>query len=118
MSEFLHIPFPDFDLWMTTAYAEAHAERQRAHDKHDKPTSPSMERRPWDDPCWRDVLVEEVGEVAKCFNDYRHDEAPDDDVLRRELRKELVQVAAMTCAWIDALDERQATWLRAIVAER
>lgn len=45
------------------------------------------------------ILTEEVGEVAKEFNEAEHDGRPVD--LAR-LRKELVQVAAMAGAWADA----------------
>jgi hypothetical protein len=90
-------------------YVDAHAERIRAHEKHDHPESPSMERRPFDDPCWVTVLVEEVGEVCMAINDHRHSSTPDFATLKAEVRKELVQVAAMVTAWIDAvdLDERR-----------
>lgn len=80
-------------------------ERVRAHQKHDHPDSPSMERRPWDDPSWRDVVVEEVGEIARAFNDLRHSSTPDEAELLTQLRGELIQTAAMVWAWIDAVDE-------------
>lgn len=42
------------------------------------------------------ALMEEVGEVARCFNDGEIEGC-------RELRDELVQVAAVCVAWIEAL---------------
>lgn len=85
-------------------YADIHRERIRAHHKHDG-NGDSMERKPYDDPRWLSVLVEEVGEVARALCEHRH-RGPKADplLLRRELRSELVQVAAMTAAWIDAVD--------------
>lgn len=76
-------------------YADVHRERIRAHAKHDG-RGQSMERKGWDDPIWLPVVTEEVGEVARCLCDH-------DDKAR--LREELVQLAAMTTAWIDAIDQ-------------
>lgn len=85
-------------------YDDAHRERIRAHAKHaDKPGG-SMEMKSADDPDWFPVLCEEVGEVAREINDYRHGLISDDDRMPR-LRAELVQVAAMAHAWIAAIDE-------------
>lgn len=78
-------------------YSEMHLERVRAHEKHDT-RGASMERANWDDPRWLPVLVEEVGEVAREIIDV-YGEAD-----REKLREELVQVGAMTAAWIDAID--------------
>lgn len=44
------------------------------------------------------VLVEEVGEVARCLCDMAKD--PE---WREKLREELVQVAAVAVAWVEAL---------------
>lgn len=103
-------------------YEDVHRERIRAHDKHDD-HGQSMERKSWDDPAWLSVLVEEVGEVARELCEQRHDV---DRAARQEsmhiagldrameltfmarLREELVQVAAMACAWIDACDQERA----------
>ena len=46
------------------------------------------------------IITEEVGEVARVLNDAAHH--PGLDVAH--LRAELVQVAAMAVAWIDAID--------------
>jgi NTP pyrophosphatase (non-canonical NTP hydrolase) len=78
-------------------------ERQRAHRKH-APNGGSMEDRPFDDPAWLPVLVEEVGEVARALCDHRHLKL-DTQRLADNLRDELIQVAAMATAWIDAIDE-------------
>lgn len=79
-------------------FAEVRAERHRAHLKHG---DTSMESSPATDPVGRRhrVLVEEVGEVAKEFNDAEHDGRPVD---LAKVRKELIQVAAMAAAWADA----------------
>lgn len=56
--------------------------------------------------CGRDTLFlgEEVGEVAKAFNETRaHPDNHSGDLLAQDLRGELIQVAAMAVAWADAL---------------
>lgn len=75
-------------------YDEVHRERIRAHVKHVS-RGGSAEQRPCDDPEWLPILVEEVGECARAICDH--------DPLAH-LRDELVQVAAMACAWICAID--------------
>lgn len=45
---------------------------------------------------WNRILGEEVGEVAKALNEQESIEA---------LKKELVQVAAVATAWVEALSE-------------
>lgn len=102
-------------------YMSVHRERIRAHEKHDD-HGQSMERKNWDDSAWLSVLVEEVGEVARELCEQRHDA---DRAARQEpvhiagldrameltfmsrLREELVQVAAMACAWVHAIDQDQ-----------
>jgi NTP pyrophosphatase (non-canonical NTP hydrolase) len=61
-----------------------------------------MESLAVDDLTRLTVLVEEVGEVARVFNEGRH--SPPADF--RALRAELIQVAAMAGAWADALPQR------------
>ena len=75
-------------------YSDFHRERMRAHKKHEA-NGRSMEEAPWADLRWLPVLVEEVGEVARCICD--------GDGLAH-LREELVRVGAMTAAWIEAID--------------
>ena len=99
-------------------YGDVHRERIKAHAKHDHPESPSMERRPFDDPCWVTVLTEEVGEVCMAINDHRHSSQPDFAKLKDEMRKELVQVAAMACAWIDAIDLDERSYPQASTDDR
>src|SRR5690606_2315999 len=78
---------------------EFHHERQRAHQKHrDKPGG-SMEMKNWNEADWSDVLMEELGEASRARNDYRHGLLTLDDY-RTQLRHELVQLGAMTEAWI------------------
>lgn len=86
-------------------YSAVHRERIRAHAKHDEGGG-SMERKTWGDPAWLPVLVEEVGEVARALCEFRHLNK-DTQQLKRALRSEVVQVAAMACAWLDALDTRE-----------
>lgn len=83
--------------WLTnflSPYGDVHWERIRAHAKHSR-TGRSAEQMTPDDGAWFAVLTEEVGEVARALCDRQ----PLD-----ELRGELVQVAAMACAWISAID--------------
>lgn len=79
-----------------SVYDEIRAERERAHAKHG---ATSMEQAPVDSHDRLAILTEEIGEVAKEFNDARHRGGPIDRVA---LRKELIQVAAMAAAWADA----------------
>jgi hypothetical protein len=87
-------------------YADVHAERERAHAKHGAAGN-SREDATWDNAEWLPILMEEVGEAA---HELTYDVQPKPGELDGEagvkarLRKELVQVAAMTCAWIDAID--------------
>jgi len=76
-------------------YAAVHAERLRAHAKHGARGN-SREDANWWDAEWLPILVEEVGEVAHCLT-Y--------DAELYNLRDELVQVGAMACAWIAAIDD-------------
>jgi NTP pyrophosphatase (non-canonical NTP hydrolase) len=85
-------------------YSDIHRERIRAHKLHDD-HGESMERVDWDDPKWLTVLVEEVGEVARCLNEMRPGHGGPEGTVEH-LEKELVQTAAMTIAWIDAIRER------------
>lgn len=82
-----------------TIYEELAAERERAHRLHG---DTSMETRAIADPhgVRRDILMEGLGEIAREFNEARHDQRPVD--LDR-LRVELIQLAAMATAWADRL---------------
>lgn len=82
-------------------WSEVKLERIRAHMKHGLT---SMESSDALDATGRRlrILVEEVGEVAKEFNEAEHDQRMVDAAA---LRKELIQVAAMAGAWADALGE-------------
>ena len=79
-------------------------ERKRAHTKHAADGN-SVEGAAWDAPLWLPILVEEVGEVAKELCDAWKCASPDET--RALLRGELVQVGAMTAAWIDAIDRME-----------
>lgn len=52
------------------------------------------------------VLTEELGEVAKALLWVADPEAFDLDLRTLELRDELVQVAAVSVAWLESLDAR------------
>ena len=78
-------------------------ERKRAHEKHWS-DGHSVETATWYDPRWLPILAEEVGEVARELCDaYKHT-VPEQ---RNRMRAELVQVGAMTAAWIDAIDRAE-----------
>lgn len=64
----------------------------------------------WIDPAWTSILSEEVGEAAREANDGTwppHDKTREEST--RRLRKELIQVAAVAVAWIEAIDRRDET---------
>lgn len=56
-----------------------------------------------DDYVWNAILGEEVGEVAQALIDHEFKGTDHKDV-----RAELVQVAAVAVAWIEAIDRRAA----------
>jgi hypothetical protein len=80
-------------------WAEVAAERARAHAKHG---DGSMEALHPEHPLRLSILMEEVGEVAREFNDAALGNRPVD---HGALRAELIQVAAMAGAWADVLGE-------------
>lgn len=90
----------------TAVYHEVHAERVRAHIKHGEAGN-SREDAHWANAEWLPILTEELGEVA---HELTYDVAvglgqlDGEAGVKARLRKELVQVAAMACAWIDAID--------------
>lgn len=90
----------DIPMHGWSPYADIHRERIRAHAKHDGDNGGSMERRTYADSIWLPVLTEEVGEVARLICDGAIEGGLD----RVKLREELVQVAAMAVAWIEAVD--------------
>ena len=81
-----------------TVYDEVDAERIRAHIKHGA-NGNSREDAPWFDIEWLPILTEEIGEVA---HELTYDAGSDG--MRMRMRKELIQVAAMACAWVDSID--------------
>lgn len=86
----------------SSVYVEIHAERRRAHAKHDAGGG-SMERKSWLELSWLPVVVEEVGEVARVLCEFNLGNTTTGQTAAK-LREELVQVAAMAAAWIDAID--------------
>lgn len=111
----LDIRHTDPEDTLDWVYHEVHQERIRAHLKHDDQDpavsgftgSVSMERQDFDHPLWGYVLGEEKGEVDRAVIDGRilfgitHRTAHG----ITQLRRELVQVAAMAVAWIAAIDD-------------
>ena len=78
---------------------EVAAERARAHAKHgDK----SMEAADWDDMKRLRILMEEVGEVARAFNDLDLGQTTAAEAAANA-RGELIQVSAMAGAWADRI---------------
>lgn len=100
------IPLGDRILNRTSpVYQELHKERIRAHNKH-YASGGSVEQLDWSDPRFLPILVEELGEVARVICDVAlglHVSDPGNAL--SQLRKELVQLAAMACAWVDAVDD-------------
>ena len=84
------------------------AERVRAHYKHMNSPTGSMEMKPWTDPSWLAVIMEELGEAAHELNEWQRSGHSSENISQdeRQLRlcKELIQTAAMVCAWIEAID--------------
>lgn len=80
-------------------WTEVQAERERAHAKHGEMSMDLLDPL---DPFGvrRDVITEEWGEVAREYNDARHEGRGVDP---GRLRKELIQVAVVAGAWADAL---------------
>lgn len=86
----------DHGIRLGNASADATRERERAHAKHVGTHAGSREQRPWDDPLWLSIIVEEVGEIGRALNDR--------EPLGR-LRAEAIQTAAMALAYADAIEE-------------
>lgn len=103
MKRRVNISESDIPLHGWRPYHDFHRERIRAHNKHkDKPNG-SMEEMLYDAPDWSDVLTEELGEVSRARNDYRHGLLTKAE-MKAQLRSELVQLGAMAAAWIEAID--------------
>lgn len=92
----------DIPMHGWSPYSDMHRERIRAHAKH-AARDGSMEEKPWNHPIWLPVLVEEIGEVARVLCDHELSLHDSGEALRK-LREELVQVGAMTAAWVEAVD--------------
>lgn len=85
-----------------TIFDEMRAERERARKKH---AASNMEEMPLDDTRRFTILTEELGEVAKEFNEARWRHAPVD---LAKLRKELIQLASAAAAWADNIPATEA----------
>ena len=91
---------PDDLLPDTPVYKDVAAERQRAHAKHGAAGN-SRENATAGDREWLPILMEELGEVA---HELTYDSEDTQLASYVRLRKELIRVAAMAAAWIDAID--------------
>lgn len=91
-------PAPEPPRLRADIWAEIAAERARAHAKHG---ATSMEAQHPGDLLRLAILTEEIGEVARLFNDARH---RGDAIDYPALRKELIQCAAMAGGWADAIE--------------
>lgn len=80
-------------------YDEIADERERAHAKHGRN---SMEARPSGSFFRYTILAEEVGEIAKEFNEAEI-RGGQHTLDYERLRTECIQVAAMAAAWADRL---------------
>lgn len=78
-------------------YRQITTERLRAHRIHGPR---SMEYMNWTPTSRLAILVEEVGEIAR--------ELIEHPLETQRLRTELIQVAAVSCAWIAAIDAGKA----------
>ena len=94
----------------TAVYDEVHAERNSAHTKHGAKGN-SRENATWNEGEWLAVIVEEVGEVA---HELTYDTERSTVEKAQRMHDELVQVAAMACAWIDSLDRYLDTAIREV----
>lgn len=92
----------DLELFRATALDAIMEERDRAHAKHG-PLGQSMETFAADDRRFLPVFTEEVLEAAREWNDLEFKPAERAEVMQR-FRAELVQVAAVACAWVDSID--------------
>lgn len=85
------------DANLADVYIDFHEERVRAHLKHGARGN-SREDAPANDREWLPILGEEFGEVCRALT---YDQEKD------HLREELVQLGAMTAAWIAAIDSQK-----------
>lgn len=88
------------DLPPTGVYQRIHGERERAHRKHGARGN-SRENATWNDPEWLAVVGEEYGEVC---HELTYDTERTTVERAKALRDELIQVAAMSAAWVDSIN--------------
>lgn len=81
-----------------TIYDGIRAERKRAHLKHGPK---SMESAAWDDMRRLRILIEEVGEIGKVFNELDAGAITQQEAMR-QCAEESLQTAAMAAAWSEA----------------
>ena len=86
------------EYWLTnflSPYGDVHLERIRAHKAY-VGSGPTLEQLSADADAWLTALGERVRSLALALCD--------PDPPPREVRRELVQVAAVACAWVAAID--------------
>jgi NTP pyrophosphatase (non-canonical NTP hydrolase) len=83
---------------MVSIMGDVMQERMRQIVKWGGPEADGVENPSTPDPVRLRTLVEEVGEVAEAMG------RPEDGNGKRDLRTELIQVAAVAVAWIEGLD--------------
>ncbi len=94
---------PNDDPPMNEPYNAIHNERIMAHAKFGG-SAGGVESFAWDNYKWLPILMEETGEVARVLCEFNLGNITREQ-MKDQLRKELVQVGAMTAAWLDALSE-------------
>lgn len=97
------VTYSDIPMHGWAPYSQFHRERVRAHEKHEA-SGGSMEQKDWNDPACLRIALEELGEVARAFNDHDLGEINEAELLAQVI-KELVQLGAMVAAWTDAAME-------------
>lgn len=78
-------------------YFRVHNTRVVAHKKH---ADSSLEDVPWSSVAFRDAIGEEVGEICRAFNEYRHGNISRAEAMR-QVEQEALQLAGLACALVD-----------------
>lgn len=93
--------YSDRPINYASPYSDFHTERVRAHQLH---RDNSMEALSWWSPRCRDIVLEEMGEIARVFNEFELGNIPARSAWA-EARKEVVQLGAMVSAWAAAFQD-------------
>jgi hypothetical protein len=102
------------DLRLTGILIDIVDERRRQEEIGDRKREQGIDWRSCADPAldggdWQRfaILGEEVGEVARAILEAGYSQDGLDPVGDRDLRAEIVQVAAVAVAWVEAIDARE-----------